>query len=65
MKLNDLLLDKIIQSVFREVQRYIKGTHIIIIIIPYSKCINLSNKENKNINEKQMKVTSLSRVYKI
>ena len=52
MKLNDLLLDKIIQSAFREVQRYIKGTHIIIIIIPYSKCINLSNKENKNINEK-------------
>ena len=50
MKLNDLLLDKIIQSAFREVQRYIKGTHII--IIPYSKCINLSNKENKNINEK-------------
>lgn len=60
MEIDDATLDKIIQAALREVQRYICETNFI--TIPYSKCIDLSNKENTN--GKQIKVNSVSRVYR-
>lgn len=60
MELDDPTLDKIIKAALREVQRYICSTNII--TIPYKKCIDLSNKENTN--GVQIKVNSVSRVYR-
>lgn len=60
MEISDTALDKIIQSGLREVQRYISETHFI--TIPYKACIDLSNKDNTN--GKEIKVNSVSRVYR-
>ena len=60
MELDDPTLDRIIKSALREVQRYICETNFI--TIPYKKCIDLSNKENTN--GVQIKVNSVSRVYR-
>lgn len=60
MELDDPALDKILKAALREVQRYICETNFI--TIPYKKCIDLSNKENTN--NVQIKVNSVSRVYR-
>lgn len=60
MELDDPALDKILKAALREVQRYICETNFI--TIPYKKCIDLSNKENTN--NIQIKVNSVSRVYR-
>lgn len=60
MEIDDPTLDRIIKSALREVQRYICDTNFI--TIPYKKCIDLSNKENTN--NVQIKVNSVSRVYR-
>lgn len=59
LELDDITIDKIIQSCMREIQRYICSTNII--TIPYSSCIDLSNIEE---NGKKIKVSSVSRVYR-
>lgn len=41
LEIDDATLDKIINSAFREVQRYIDTTRLA--LLPYSKCIDLSN----------------------
>lgn len=60
MEINDAVLDSIINSALREVQRYICDTTFI--TIPYKSCIDLSNKENTN--NIQINVNSVSRVYR-
>ena len=60
MEIDDSTLDRIITSALREVQRYICDTNYI--TIPFQNCIDFSNKENTN--GKQIKVNSVSRVYR-
>ena len=60
MEIDDSILDKIIDSGLREIQRYICSTKII--TIPYKKCIDLSNKADTN--DIPIKVSSVSRVYR-
>jgi len=60
MEIDDSTLDRIINSALREVQRYICDTNYI--TIPFQNCIDFSNKENTN--GKQIKVNSVSRVYR-
>lgn len=52
LELDDPTLDKIINSAFRELQRYIDTTRLA--TIPYSSCIDLS----------EQKVSSVSRVFR-
>lgn len=60
MEITDPVLDRIINSALREVQRYNCSTNFI--TIPYKKCINLSDK--KDTNDIPIKVNSVSRVYR-
>lgn len=52
LELDDATLDRVINSAFREVQRYIDTTRIA--TIPYKPCIDLS----------EMGVSSVSRVFR-
>lgn len=60
LELDDITIDRIIQSCLRELQRYICSTSII--TIPYKYCIDLS--ELKDVNEKPIKISSISRVFR-
>ena len=59
LELDDVTIDKIIQSCLREIQRYIDSTKLI--TIPFSKCIDLSTIEE---NGEKIKVSSVSRIYR-
>lgn len=60
LELDDVTIDKIIESCLREIQRYITSTKLI--TIPFSKCINLS--AIKDENDKNLKINSISAVYR-
>ena len=60
LELDDVTIDKIIQSCMRELQRYITSTKLI--TIPFSQCIDLSQIVDNNGNS--IKVSSVSRIYR-
>lgn len=60
LELDDVTIDRIIQSCLREIQRYICSTKLI--TIPFSKCIDLS--KIKDEEDKFIKVSSVSRIYR-
>lgn len=60
LELDDVTIDKIIQSTLRELQRYIANTRLI--TVPFEKCIDLSTV--KDITGKPIKVSSVSRIYR-
>lgn len=60
LELDDVSLDKIIQSTLRELQRYIASTKLI--TIPFNKCIDLSTVKDAGGN--LIKVSSVSRIYR-
>lgn len=60
IELTDDIIDKLINSALREVQRYICSTRIV--TIPYSKCIKMSEQTDKDGNN--LKVSSVSRIYR-
>ena len=60
LELDDVTLDRIIQSCLREVQRYICSTKLI--TIPFSKCIDLS--QIKDEDDKFIKISSVVRIYR-
>ena len=59
LELDDVTIDKIIESCLREIQRYICSTKLI--TVPFSKCIDMSTIEE---NGKVIKVNSVSNVYR-
>lgn len=60
LELDDVTLDRIIQSCLREIQRYICSTKLI--TIPFSKCIDLS--QIKDEDDKFIKISSVVRIYR-
>ncbi len=60
LELDDVTIDRIVQSCMRELQRYITSTKLI--TIPYSRCINLQEITDDLGNP--IKVSSVSRVYR-
>ena len=60
LELDDVTIDRIIQSCLREVQRYICSTKLI--TIPFSKCIDLSTVKDENDN--LIKINSISAIYR-
>lgn len=60
LELDDVTIDKIIQSTLRELQRYIANTRLV--TVPFEKCIDLSTV--KDITGKPIKVSSVSRIYR-
>ena len=60
LEIDDSVLDKIIESGLREMQRYISSTKIM--TIPFQKCIDLSNQADTN--GIPIKVSSISRIYR-
>lgn len=60
LELDDITIDRVIQSCLREIQRYICTTKLI--TVPFSRCIDLS----KVVNEfgENIKVSSVSRIYR-
>ena len=60
LELDDITLDRIIESCLREVQRYISSTKLI--TVPFSRCIDLST--IKDEEGKDIKVNSVSAVYR-
>lgn len=60
LELDDVTIDRIIQSCLREIQRYICSTKLI--TIPFSKCIDLS--QIKDEDDKFIKISSVVRIYR-
>lgn len=60
LELDDITIDKIIQSCMREIQRYICSTKLL--TIPFSKCIDLSGV--KDNNDMPLKINSIVRIYR-
>lgn len=60
LELDDVTIDKIIQSTLRELQRYIANTRLV--TVPFERCIDLSTV--KDITGKPIKVSSVSRIYR-
>lgn len=60
LELDDITIDRIIQSSLRELQRYIASTKLI--TVPFSKCIDLS--ALKDANGYPIKISSVSRIYR-
>ena len=60
LELDDVTIDRIIQSCLREIQRYICSTKLL--TIPFSKCIDLSTfKDNSGL---PLKINSIVRIYR-
>lgn len=60
LELDDVTIDRIIQSCLREIQRYICSTKLL--TIPFSKCIDLS--KVKDENDEPIKINSVVRIYR-
>ena len=60
MEVDDSVLDKVIDSALREIQRYICTTKLI--TIPYEKCIDLSNVQD--VAGHPIKVSAVIRAYR-
>ena len=60
LELDDVTIDRIIQSCLREIQRYICSTKLL--TIPFSKCIDLSS--IKDENNLPIKINSIVRIYR-
>lgn len=59
LELDDVTIDRIIQSCLREIQRYICSTKLI--TVPFSKCIDLSTIKN---GDEPIKISSVVRIYR-
>lgn len=60
LELDDVTIDKIIESCLREIQRYITSTKLI--TVPFAKCIDVS--AIKDEDGKNIKVNSISSIYR-
>lgn len=60
LELDDVTIDKIIQSCMREIQRYICSTKLL--TLPFSKCIDLS--QIKDERGMPLKINSIVRIYR-
>lgn len=60
LELDDITIDKIIQSCLREIQRYVCSTKLL--TIPFSKCIDLS--DMKDTSGTPLKINSIVRIYR-
>lgn len=60
LELDDITIDKLIQSSLREIQRYICSVKLI--TIPFAKCIKMS--DVKDSNGLSIKVSAVARVYR-
>ena len=60
LELTDDVIDRLVASALREVQRYVNTTRLV--TVPYQRCIDL--KELKEENGKPIKVSSIFRVYR-